>query len=351
MLELSLFDYKLPEELIAAYPEKKRDNSKLLLLNRRSGALSHHRFFDLKSILKPGDLLVFNNTKVFPARLIGQKESGGKTEILLNRQVGERNWEVIGKGLKVGAKIIFASSLLNAEVVDKLNEIYIVRFNMKKEDLFDEAEKIGLIPLPPYIEKKRNGRAVSSDKERYQTVYAKSTGSAAAPTAGLHFTQSLIEQLGKLGIERASLTLHVGLGTFQPIKVSDVTQHHIHEESYSIGEIELQKIIRAKQEKRRVIAVGTTTTRVLEHIFSENKDILEGKYSADTLLGKTEIFIYPGFKFQCVDGIITNFHLPKSSLLLLISAFAGLDKVKQSYREAIDSKYRFYSYGDAMFIF
>ncbi len=351
MLKLSDYDYDLPDELIAAKPIAERDGSRLMIIDRGRGFKEHRHFFDLINYLKLGDLLVFNNTKVFPARLVGYKISGGRSEMLLNKEISPGLWEVVGKGLKVGAEIHFFGSELKADIIQKNNDVYIASFNLSAESFFAELERIGLVPIPPYIAKKRLGHSSNSeDRERYQTIYAKKRGSVAAPTAGLHFTDNLINQLKNKGIHTAEITLHVGLGTFQPIKTEDVTEHKIHQEYFEIEKNVLEEIINAKKQNRRVLSVGTTTTRVLEYIFDQKRDILSTDFTAVSMGGMTDIYIYPGFRFKCIDGLITNFHLPKSSLLLLVSAFAGEENIRDCYRKAINEKYHFYSYGDAMLI-
>lgn len=359
------FDYNLPEELIAQTPVSPRDHSRLLVLNHTDAdnteekqinpnqnyVIEHRHFYDIIEYLQPGDVLIMNNSKVFPARLIGKKEiTGGNIEILLNHEIEMGLWECLGKNLKAGNRIKFDKSKLSAVVNGKNDDVYQIRFNMSGEKLFKAIEKIGLTPLPPYIKRtkeRENLRTKEQDEKTYQTVYAKKRGSVAAPTAGLHFTPELIEKIKKKGIKIQFVTLHVGLGTFAPVKTHTIEKHKIHKEYYSIDQKTLGNIIKAKQERRRIIAVGTTTVRTLETIFNNFQN---GPTAKSSLSGWTDIFIYPGYKFKCVDGIITNFHLPKSSLLMLISAFAGKNNIDIAYREAINCKYRFYSYGDAMLI-
>lgn len=358
---VSEFDYSLPEELIAQHPAKRREMSRLLVLNAKNADIGHYNFYELCDLLKAGDLLVLNNTKVFPARLFGYKEfSGGKVELLLNRQMSEYDWQAIGKGLKIDARIKFNQSSLEAVVLDKKQEAYIIRFNLSHRMLFEELEKIGHIPLPPYI--KRDSKDQKSkikisegnliDKERYQTVYAKERGSVAAPTAGLHFTQDLLGKLHQKGVQITYITLHVGLGTFAAVKTEQIEDHHMHKEFFSISRQTLNEINQVKGQGGRIIAVGTTSCRVLESVFNPNmKKSLSGiEETEDGISGSTEIFIYPPYKFQAIDGLITNFHLPKSTLLMLVSALAGQDAVKKAYQEAINKEYRFFSYGDAMLI-
>lgn len=370
-MKLTDFDYDLPEELIAQYPLEKRDSSRLLVLNKLTGEITHRRFFDVIEYLNAGDTLVLNDTKVFPARLLGQKkDTGGKVEILLNKEILKDSpfvipaqagiqddefsiWEVLGKNIKVGNTILFERSLLRAEVMKKYDEVCEVKFNLFGDVFFAEIEKIGHTPLPPYIKH----ADTSTDKKEYQTVYADKIGSVAAPTAGLHFTKELLEKIKSKGIIIAKVTLNVGLGTFAPVKEEKIEDHKIHSEYYSVDKNELKKIINAKKEDRQVIAVGTTSTRVLETIFSHPEVSAEGSKGKilhnvqNDIHGETKIFIYPGYKFKCIDGLITNFHLPKSTLLMLVSAFAGKKNIGSAYKEAIKQNYRFFSYGDAMFIF
>lgn len=349
-MKVSDFDFILPTELIAEKPVEHRDESKLLILNRQTGRIDHAQFRDLTKSLNKNDVLVFNNTKVFPARIIGWKEdTGGKVEILLNHQNDDGHWEVIGKNLKVGSQVTFHDSLLRGTVLERSDETALIAFNLEGDLFFQEIDKIGHVPLPPYIESKRraNHTLYENDKVRYQTIYAKETGSVAAPTAGLHFTNGLLGELEKIGLQTFELTLHVGLGTFAPVKTTEVEKHQIHKEAYSIEQDTFNTLLKLKREGRRIIAVGTTTTRVLESIFQDYPNI---RSLESDLAGWTNIYIYPGYQFKFIDGLITNFHLPKSSLLFLISAFAGTAKVQTAYQEAIRQKYRFYSYGDAMLI-
>lgn len=342
--ELSSYDFSLPEKLIAQHPVSPRDKSKLMVLDKETGTINHQFFSNLKEILSSRDLLIRNNTKVFPARLIGKKElTEGQVEIFLHRKIKEDLWEVIGRNLKANNKIYFENSKLEAIVESKSEQFYQVKFNISGEDFFNEIEKIGLMPLPPYIKRAEKNISDSSD---YQTVFAKEKGSVAAPTAGLHFTKELDEALKRKKIEILEITLHVGLGTFYPIKTNDIREHKMHSEYYSVDKSVLEKIIDKKRQGGKIITVGTTTTRTLEAVFALDWQNIE----SNTISGFTDIFIYPGYKFKVVDGMITNFHLPKSSLLLLISAFAGKKKIDKAYKEAIEKEYRFYSYGDAMLI-
>ncbi|MEI6498828.1 MAG: tRNA preQ1(34) S-adenosylmethionine ribosyltransferase-isomerase QueA [bacterium] len=351
-MKLSEFDFQLPEELIAQKPISVRDQSRLLVLDKLSGALEHRHFYEVIDHLQADDILVVNDSSVFPARLYGaKKETGGSVEIFLNHEIGDGNWQVIGKNLKIGHTIIFANSSLEAQILSKKDETYIVKFNLFGAEFFEEIEKFGAVPLPPYIKREKGTNL--EDKNRYQTVYANEKGSAAAPTAGLHFTPELISKIQQKGIKILHVTLHVGLGTFAPIKTDNIEEHNIHSEFYSVESNVVEQIIQAKQiGGSRIIAVGTTSARVLEHIFREKSEETKKIKNDKTakLSGWTKIFIYPGYKFQCIDGLITNFHLPKSSLLMLVSALAGSENIKNAYKVAIAEQYRFFSYGDAMLI-
>lgn len=340
-MKVADFNYDLPEELIAQTPIEKRDESRLMVLNRENKTIEHKKFKDIISILKPGDVLVRNNTKVIPARLYGKKETGANVEFLLLNNIEGDIWECIvrpGNKLHIGTKVIFGEGLLEAEILEIMpGGTRKVRFKYK--GIFNEIlDKIGLMPLPPYIHEELK------QKDRYQTVYAKYDGSAAAPTAGLHFTEELIKQLEEKGIIIANVTLHVGIGTFRPVKEENVENHKMHSEHFYIKKEDVDKINNAKKNGNRVIAVGTTSCRVLESIADEKGMVKEVE-------GDTKIFIYPGYKFKCLDGLITNFHLPQSTLLMLVSAFAGKDYIMGAYEEAVRKRYRFFSFGDAMFIF
>jgi len=339
-MNLEDFNYDLPEECIAQTPLEKRDNSKLLILNRITGEISHKHFDDIINELNRGDVLVLNNTKVIPARLIGSKlETNAVIELLLLKDLGDNKWECLSrpaKRLKIGTIIKF-SDKLEAEVTQKFDEGIVHVKLIYKGILMEILDELGEMPLPPYIHEKLN------DKDRYQTVYAKVLGSAAAPTAGLHFTNELLEKLKEKGIEILFVTLHVGLGTFRPVEVENVLEHHMHSEYYEMSEETADKLNLAKKENRRIIAVGTTSTRVLETIAH--------KYNGfKACSGNTDIFIYPGFEFKAIDGLITNFHLPKSTLLMLVSALSSREYILNAYNEAIKNDYRFFSFGDAMFI-
>ena len=340
-MKVTEFDYELPEELIAQTPIKKRDESRLMVLNRKEQTIEHKIFKDIIDYLKPGDVLVRNNTKVIPARLYGRKETGAKVEFLLLNNIEGDIWESIvrpGNKLHVGAKVIFGDGILEAKILEVMPG-GTRKVEFKYDGIFNEIlDKIGLMPLPPYIHESLK------EKDRYQTVYAKYDGSAAAPTAGLHFTPELLEKIQEKGVEIANVTLHVGIGTFRTVKEDTVEAHKMHSEHFYIKQEDVDKINKAKQEGRRVIAVGTTSCRVLESIADENTGMVK------PIEDDTEIFIYPGYKFKCIDGLITNFHLPQSTLLMLVSALAGKDFIMKAYKEAVKEKYRFFSFGDAMFI-
>lgn len=341
-MDLNEFDYDLPKELIAQDPLEDRSASRLLVLDKMTGAREHRIFREIPELLEPGDCLVINNTKVIPARLIGSRESGGTVEVLLLKRIPgmENSWETLvkpGKKARIGTKIVFGGGLLTGEVTDIIEEgNRIVRFSF--DGIFEEIlDKLGQMPLPPYITHELK------DKNRYQTVYAKYDGSAAAPTAGLHFTKELLEQIREKGVDIAEITLHVGLGTFRPVKADKVEEHHMHSEFWQIDEEAAAKINAAKARGRRVIAVGTTSCRTLESAAKEDGTVEAGS-------GWTDIFIYPGYRFKCIDALITNFHLPKSTLVMLVSALAGRENILAAYEEAIRERYRFFSFGDAMFI-
>jgi len=340
-LKTSDFYYNLPDELIAQTPLDDRTSSKLLVLGKESGEISHRHFYDIKEYLKPGDCLVINDTRVIPARLIGEKVgTGAKIEFLLLTRKSEKEWEVIlkpGKKCKPGVKVSFGGGKLIAEIKETVNDgNRIVSFEY--EGLFENVlDELGEMPLPPYITEKLE------DRERYQTVYSKHSGSAAAPTAGLHFTEKLLDDIKSMGVNIAKVTLHVGLGTFRPVKVDDVENHKMHSEFYNITQENADIINTAKEAGGRVISVGTTSTRVLETVASS-----EGLVSSAS--GWTDIFIYPPYKFKCADALITNFHLPESTLLMLVSAFSTKENIMKAYEEAVKQRYRFFSFGDAMFI-
>lgn len=340
-MKVSDFDYELPEELIAQHPYDKRDEARLMVLHRDTKEIEHKVFKDIIDYLEPGDCLVINDTKVIPARLYGKKDTGANVEFLLLKRIENDDWEAMvrpGNKLKTGAKVTFGDGLLNAEVLDNLpGGNRKVRFTYN--GIFNEIlDQIGLMPLPPYI--KEN---IKEENEKYQTVYAKYEGSAAAPTAGLHFTEELLEKIKEKGIDIAKVTLHVGIGTFRPVKVENVEEHQMHSEHFFVKQSEADKINKAGETGHRVIAVGTTSCRVLESVSDENGKVKE-------IETDTSIFIYPGYKFKCVDCLITNFHLPQSTLIMLVSTLAGKEFIMKAYNEAVKEKYKFFSFGDAMFI-
>ena len=335
------FNYDLPEELIAQVPIKKRDTSRLMVLNREKQTIDSTKIFsDVIDYLEEGDCLVINNTKVIPARLYGKKETGANVEFLLLKQLEGDIWESIvrpGNKLKPGTKVNFGEGLLEAEVLEVLpGGTRKVKFNYS--GIFNEIlDKIGLMPLPPYIHEELK------ERDRYQTIYAKYEGSAAAPTAGLHFTEELLKRIEEKGIKIANVTLHVGIGTFRPVKEENVEEHEMHTEHFYIKEEDVKKINETKENGKRIIAVGTTSCRVLE-------SIADGNGKVHVCEEDTGIYIYPGYKFKCIDGLITNFHLPKSTLLMLVSALAGREFILKAYNKAVEEKFRFFSFGDAMLI-
>jgi S-adenosylmethionine:tRNA ribosyltransferase-isomerase len=340
-MELKEFYYHLPEDLIAQEPLEDRSKSRLLVLHKNDGVIEHRIFEDIIEYLEPGDCLVLNDTKVIPARLIGaRKDTGGKVEFVLLKRTGKDMWEILvkpGRRAKVGSEIIFGDGRLRARIIDytdaggRIAEFYY-------DGIFEQVlDELGQMPVPPYIKKKLK------DKDRYQTVYARYPGSAAAPTAGLHFTKDLLAEITNKGVETAYITLHVGLGTFRPVRVKNIEEHKMHAEYYEVSSEAAQKINSAREKGRRVIAVGTTSTRTLETVADENGQI-------EPKSGWSDIFIYPGYRFKAIDGLVTNFHLPESTLIMLVCAFAGKEKVFRAYEEAINKKYRFYSFGDAMLI-
>ena len=340
-MKVSDFNYDLPQELIAQVPIKNRDQSRLMVLNRDKKTIEDKIFKDILDYLKPGDCIVRNNTKVIPARLYGIKEeTGANIEFLLLKRLEGDNWEVMvhpGRRLKPGTKVSFGDGLLKAEILEVL-EGGNRKVRFEYNGIFNELlDKIGLMPLPPYIKEKLK------DKNRYQTVYAKYEGSSAAPTAGLHFTEDLLEKIQQKGVEIANVTLHVGIGTFRPVKVENIEEHDMHTEHYYIKKEDAEKINKIKQNGGRIIAVGTTSCRVLESVADSDGFVKETE-------GDTNIFIYPGYKFKCIDALITNFHLPESTLIMLVSALAGKDYIMKAYEHAVQEKYRFFSFGDAMFI-
>ena len=341
-MNIEEFDYDLPKELIAQTPLEDRSSSRLLVLNKNNGKVKHEHFYNIVNYLKKGDVLVLNDTKVIPASLIGVKEeTGAVIELLLLKDIGNDTWECLSrpaKRLKVGTIVSFGDGMLKATITKKLDE-GMVQVKLSYDGILMEIlDKLGTMPLPPYIHEKLE------NKDRYQTVYAKNIGSAAAPTAGLHFTEELLKEIEKIGVIVCFVTLHVGLGTFRPVEVENILEHHMHSEFYVMDEKTANILNEAKRDGRRIIAVGTTSTRTLETIASKN----DGHFVACS--GNTDIFIYPGYTFKGIDCLITNFHLPKSTLVMLVSALAGRENILQAYQEAIANKYRFFSFGDAMFI-
>lgn len=341
-MKTSDFFYELPQELIAQTPVEPRDSSRLMILNKENGNVEHKIFHDLIDYLNPGDCLILNDTRVIPARIYGVKnETGAYVEFLLLKQSENNIWECLckpGKRAKIGTRFTFGNNLVECEVMDITDDgNRIIKFDCDSKEIYNILDKIGKMPLPPYItEELKNG-------ERYQTVYSRELGSAAAPTAGLHFTKEMLEKIKAKGVHIGYVTLHVGLGTFRPVKVDDVTNHKMHSEHYHISKETADLINKTKADGKRVISVGTTSTRTLESVATKNGCICEDE-------DDTSIFIYPGYEFKCIDALITNFHLPESTLIMLISAFAGYDNVMNAYNIAVKEKYRFFSFGDAMFI-
>ncbi|SDN43471.1 tRNA preQ1(34) S-adenosylmethionine ribosyltransferase-isomerase QueA [Acetanaerobacterium elongatum] len=337
------FWYDLPEKLIAQTPIEPRDTSRMLTLDRKTGVIGHRHFYDILDLLNKGDTLILNNSRVLPARLYGKRtDTGGDIEFLLLEQKQQDIWEILvkpGKRARIGSKFVFGDGLLNAEVLDILpaDGNRLVRFKWQCGSFFNVLEQIGQMPLPPYIKQKLQ------DKERYQTVYSKEPGSAAAPTAGLHFTPELLERIKSKGINIGFVTLHVGLGTFRPVKEDNITDHKMHSEHYYLPQETADLINKTKANGKRVIAVGTTSCRTLEAAVATYGCV-------QACEGYTDIFIYPGFEFKVLDGIITNFHLPESTLIMLVSAFAGYEHTMNAYKIAVEEQYRFFSFGDAMFI-
>ena len=334
------FWYDLPEELIAQTPLERRDASRLMVMNRETGEISHRHFYDIVEYLRPGDCLVMNDSRVLPARLLGHRPSGGAVEVLLLRDLGDKCWECLckpGRKMQVGSEVIFGNGELTA-VVREVREDGNRVVEFCYEGIFLEVlERLGKMPLPPYIKEEL------ADQERYQTVYSREVGSAAAPTAGLHFTQELLEKIRNMGVNIAFVTLHVGLGTFRPVKAEQITDHHMHSELCMMNEETADVLNRTKEAGGRIICVGTTSCRTLESLVMEN-----GRFTAGSKW--TDIFIYPGYRFKAMDGLITNFHLPESTLVMLVSAFAGREHVLNAYAQAVKERYRFFSFGDAMCI-
>lgn len=339
-MKVSDFDYHLPEHLIAQQPSQSRDHSRLLVLNRGAGTIQHRHFYDIPNYLQRGDLLVLNDTKVLPARLFAKKQTGGHVEILLLSPQDDRTWTCLvkpAKRVRPGTALEFGSGLNGVICSEWEQGLRTIEFSLAGKEFEQKLDEIGELPLPPYITEK------PTDPSRYQTVYAAKPGAVAAPTAGLHFTPELFNQLEEIGIERVNLTLHVGIGTFRPVAVDNIEDHNMHSEYYEISAETAAAVNRAKAQGRRVIAVGTTAVRVLETAASSEGTLESGS-------GWTDIFIYPGYKFKAVDALITNFHLPKSTLLMLVSALADREKILQAYTEAVKEEYRFFSFGDAMLI-
>ncbi len=347
--KLSDFDYYLPPELIAQSPAKPRDRSRLLLLDRQTGALRHERFDRIINFLSPGDVLVVNDSRVFPARLIGRKPSGGRIEVFLLRRLGRGHWQcLVGGRARPSQELVFPAALRAVLLTDRGDNTWDVKFNLTGKAFEHILEKVGQVPLPPYI--KRDKRR-AEDKQSYQTVFAdlRKSGSAAAPTAGLHFTPRLLKRIQSKGVKIVKITLHVGLGTFAPVKSEDISLHRMHSEWTSVSRQAIRDVLEAKKSGGRVIAVGTTSCRTLESLDWQKIRNQAGQYPAQNFA--TDIFIRPGYRFRIVDALITNFHLPKSTLLMLVSALAGKEKIERAYAEAVKAGYRFFSYGDAMFIF
>ncbi len=335
------FSYNLPKELIAQTPIEPRDSSRLMVLSKDNDTIEHKHFYDIIDYLDEGDCLIVNDSRVIPARIFGTRDdTGAVVEFLLLRQVENNKWETLvkpGKKAKVGTKFTFAEGILKGEIVEIVDEGNRIIEFQSEENIYSALDKIGQMPLPPYITEKLE------DKERYQTVYSRELGSAAAPTAGLHFTNELLDKIKAKGVNIGYVTLHVGLGTFRPVKVDEITDHKMHSEHYEVPEITAELINETKQNGKRVIAVGTTSCRTLESVAKKYEKIVPCD-------GFTDIFIYPGFKFEVLDGLITNFHLPESTLIMLVSAFYGYEKTMKAYETAVDEKYRFFSFGDAMLI-
>ena len=340
-MKVSDFNYELPKELIAQHPYDKRDEARLMVLDRKTHTIEHKVFKDIIDYLEPGDCLVINNTKVIPARLYGKKDTGANVEVLLLKRIENDIWEAMvrpGNKLRPGAKVIFGDGLLKATILEVL-EGGNRKIEFEYDGIFNEIlDQVGLMPLPPYITE-----ASREDNKKYQTVYAKYEGSAAAPTAGLHFTEELLKEIAAKGINIANVTLHVGIGTFRPVKVETVEEHKMHSEHFYIKEEDADKINEAKKSGHKVIAVGTTSCRVLESIADENGMVKEQE-------SDTSIFIYPGYKFKCVDNLITNFHLPESTLIMLVSSLASREFILEAYNEAVKQENKFFSFGDAMYI-
>ncbi len=353
-IPVELYDYELPKELIAKYPADPRDHSRLMVLNRKTEEIKHDRFYNLPNYLREGDLLVLNDTKVIPARLLGKKETGGKVELLLNRKLPEENrWLALvgGKKIRPGLKLLFGDGSLRAEIIHQVEgPLFEVELSAEGGAVIEKIYKFGKIPIPPYLERDEE----PLDRERYQTVFAKKEGAVAAPTASLHFTERVFDELKRKGIQIAHITLHVGLGTFKPIKVKNVLEHSVDPEYVEISPETVEKVVQTKRAGKRIVAVGTTVVRALETLATKavkaSEQPEEFLKNLKPFRGFTDLYIKPGYEFKLIDAMITNFHLPKSSLLVLVATFAGREFILRAYREAVEKGYRFYSYGDAMLI-
>ena len=333
-MKTSLFDYHLPEVLIANSPVSPRDHSRMMVIDKKDNSITHKHFYDIIDYLTENDVLVLNNTKVFPARIYGKKESGGKVEVLLHKNINKFEWEALAKpGLKVGTQVVFNGFI--GKVIDRKDELHIITFNLDKNNLIEKLQQVGITPLPPYIHSTENEDEI---RKEYQTTYAKDLGSVAAPTAGFHFTDDLLKKIMDKGVQIEYITLHVGMGTFAPVKTENLEDHVMHSENFFVDNETLERLNRAKLDGKRIVAVGSTSTRVLESIANGNTS------------NSTNIFIYPPYKFKFVNVMITNFHLPKSTLMALVYAFGGSGLMKKAYAEAIKEKYRFYSFGDSSMI-
>lgn len=339
-MKTSLFDYQLPPELIANSPVSPRDHSRLMIIDKKKNTIDHKHFYDIIDYLTGNDVLVLNNTKVFPARIYGKKESGGKVEVLLHNNINKFEWEALAKpGLKSGAQIIFDG--FKGRVIDRKDELHIIKFDLNKNDLIEKLQQVGITPLPPYI---NNTDPETKVRTQYQTTYAKDLGSVAAPTAGFHFTDELLKRIKDKGVQIEYITLHVGMGTFTPIKTDNLEDHVMHSENFYVDSETVERLNKAKLDGKRIVAVGSTSTRVLETLAKTNSKL------QTTNEDNTNIFIFPPYKFKFVNVMITNFHLPKSTLMALVYAFGGTDLMKKAYAEAIKEKYRFYSFGDSSMI-
>lgn len=339
-MKTSLFDYQLPPELIANSPASPRDHSRLMIINKKDNSITHKYFYNIVDYLGKNDVLVLNNTKVFPARIYGKKETGGKIEVLLHKNISEYEWEALAKpGLKIGTQIVFEG--FKAEIIERKDELHIIKFNLNKSDLIENLQKVGITPLPPYIHSKENEEEI---RKEYQTTYAKDLGSVAAPTAGFHFTEELLIKIKNKGVQIEHITLHVGMGTFAPVKTETLEEHIMHSEEFYVDKDTLTRLNSAKQNGKRIVAVGSTSTRVLETLAIENCKL------KIVNSGSTNLLICPPYKFKFVNVMITNFHLPKSTLMALVYAFGGTELMKKAYQEAINKNYRFYSFGDSSMI-